>query len=207
MTWYDDRILAEHETFVAATKVSERVTKLYRYSEGVFGLQAALRTTLTTVLPLEGGILLHAAAMADGDRAMVFFGESGAGKSTLAAAATCEVLTDELVALTPTAGGFAARATGFWGTLEGKIPPRRAVRLCALVQLGKGPALEVSPLGPTEAFHALIRTAMFYPVHGVAPRAIAILGRLVSASPAFQMKWAPNTNAWDEIQNHILGPS
>jgi len=57
----------------------------------------------------EGRLVLHAAAVACSNGAVVFLGQTGRGKSTLAAgfhAAGYELLTDDCLLLDPVAGGF-----------------------------------------------------------------------------------------------------
>lgn len=69
-----------------------------------FAAEASLRLMWSLATSNDGGILLHAAGIAVGDRAAIVTGVSGAGKSTLArhaASAGAEVLSDEIVQVFP----------------------------------------------------------------------------------------------------------
>jgi hypothetical protein len=70
-------------------------------------VENVLRILVAHALVARGGVLLHAAGVAEGDRARVFFGVSGAGKTTLSRLAQEEgrrILSDDMVALVPETG-------------------------------------------------------------------------------------------------------
>jgi hypothetical protein len=88
------------------------------------GIADLMRIWFSRVLLHAGGVLLHAAAMVRGGRALVFSGPSGSGKTTLARlAGSHTVLSDESVAILPAPGapdrrgGFLAYGTPFFGEL------------------------------------------------------------------------------------------
>ena len=71
---------------------------------------ALLGPVLAGYLHLRGTPLLHGSAVRIGDRALLFLGRKGAGKSTAAAAlaaAGCEVLSDDVIALKQDGGDMA----------------------------------------------------------------------------------------------------
>lgn len=71
---------------------------------------ALLGPVLAGYLHLRGTPLLHGSAVRIGDRALLFVGRKGAGKSTAAAAlaaAGCEVLSDDVIALEQDGGAMA----------------------------------------------------------------------------------------------------
>ncbi|MCK7475976.1 MAG: SPASM domain-containing protein [Rhodopseudomonas palustris] len=75
--------------------------------------------------PLAGGrgprrLLLHGAAIADRERAVVFVGRSGAGKSTVSRRLPAAALGDDGVLVLPRRGGFAV-----YGTPLTQLPRRR----------------------------------------------------------------------------------
>jgi hypothetical protein len=68
-----------------------------------------LGPVLGLMLRLRGVVCLHASAAAFGDQCVAFAGPPGAGKSTTAAAFAregCGILSDDIVALSESAGGF-----------------------------------------------------------------------------------------------------
>ncbi len=82
--------------------------------EGRFPVETVLKVLLAAELARRGGLLVHGVALAHEDRAALFTGHSGAGKSTLGALWTDAggaLLSDELVAVWPGAGGWRAAGT------------------------------------------------------------------------------------------------
>jgi hypothetical protein len=82
--------------------------------EGRFAVDTALKVMLAGELARRGGLLVHGVAVEHQGRAALFTGHSGAGKSTLGALWTKAggaLLTDELVAVWPEAGGWRAAGT------------------------------------------------------------------------------------------------
>lgn len=83
-------------------------------------LDAFLRSLIGALLLRSGGLMLHSAGLVRNGKAYLFLGRSGAGKSTLsrlAAAAGCEVLSDEINLLRPEKGRFRAYGSPFWGEM------------------------------------------------------------------------------------------
>lgn len=83
-----------------------------------YPVEAVLKLLLARTLLPRGGLVVHGVGLTDGARAAVFVAESGGGKSTLARCAVdggLTLLADELVALAPTPGGYAAHGTP-WNT-------------------------------------------------------------------------------------------
>lgn len=97
-----------------------------------------------------GAVLLHSAAISDGQRAYVFLGRSGAGKSTisrLALDAGWEVLSDDMNALLPGPAGWLVEKLPFAGDL-GQTPTRTsAYPVAGLFWLEQGEIHAIRPLG------------------------------------------------------------
>lgn len=193
-----DRVLVAGVAYRGEIRPAAGTATLVRLPRGAEPLHVLLKVALSSVLPLSGGLLLHAAGLAAPSGTVVFFGPSGAGKSTLAALSPFPVLSDELVALLGPPP-FRGLATGFWGTLPeaSRDAPGGAVR--ALVQLAKGPSFELSRLAPVPALRRLVGVALMPPVAEVWSRALAVLGSAVAAVPVYQMAWSPEEPPWERL--------
>ncbi|PTL83807.1 potassium transporter TrkH [Vitiosangium sp. GDMCC 1.1324] len=147
-----------------------------------FAAEAALRAAVLVSVLRQGGVLLHAAAVAFSGKALVIVGPSGAGKSTLARSAVAAggaLLSDETVALLPS------------GLVHGSpfrsdpdlVPACEAARLARLVWVVKGPAESVSPVDAPEAVRLLLQQA-YRPLPGtvslpeLTARAVVQTGRV-----------------------------
>ena len=82
-----------------------------------FSLDCVLRVIWSTLLPRQGGFLIHGCALRHAEVGFVFPGQSGAGKTTLARKAPDpdDVLTDELSVARRTEDGWRVYGTPFWG--------------------------------------------------------------------------------------------
>jgi hypothetical protein len=148
-------------------------------------------------LPLAGGVALHAAGVVVDGHGVVFFGASGAGKSTLAGTSPHPVVSDELVAV---AGNpFELRRTGFWGALDERRGAPPAAPLAALVELDKGPRLELEPLDAATAFRRLLPVVVLPPAPELWRQATAVVARLVATVPVLRMAWHPAQPPWAAI--------
>lgn len=200
-----ERVRIAHRRYLAEIRPDEHVGCLYRrdFDGGALGI--TLRVALSTRLPLEGGLPLHAAGVLAGAVGLAFFGPSGAGKSTLAATSPWPVLSDELVVA---AGSpFRLLGAGFWGTLG----PREATagaRLSALVELAKGPRFHLSRLSRRTALRRLLGVILVPPHPSVWREALIVLGRLVDAVPVYRMTWSPAQLPWAALEEVLTaGPA
>ncbi|MFY0570879.1 potassium transporter TrkH [Archangium lansingense] len=150
--------------------------------EDPFAAEAALRAALLVAVLRQGGLLLHAAAVAFSGRALVIVGPSGAGKSTLARSAVAAggaLLSDETVGLLPSGR---VHGSPFRSDAD-LVPTCAAARLAHLVWVVKGPAELVSPVEAPESVRLLLQQA-YRPPPGMvsrpelAARAVALLGRV-----------------------------
>jgi hypothetical protein len=166
-------------------------------------LLITLRVALAALLPLRGGLPLHAAGIVTGGRGLAFFGPSGAGKSTLSAsarAAGLTVLSDEQVSLL----GDPPRvlASGFWGALDGTARDAGAP-LAALIELDRGPDLRLTRLTPSEALRRLLGALLVPPHAALWSRALAVAGRFARDVPVYRMAWNPAAPPWDALDARL----
>jgi hypothetical protein len=161
---------------------------------GVF--ENYFRVLVAYRISLAGGVLLHSAAFVRRGRAQVVFGRSGAGKSTsarLALAAGWEVLSDDLNALLPDAGGWRVERLPFAGELT--QAPRRgdSYPLAGLLWLHQSAN---HALRPASAAIMLARLLACTPIVNADPHrlgdVLANLGALVARTRTATLDFAPD---------------
>jgi hypothetical protein len=122
-------------------------------------LDAFLRALISSLLPRQGGFMLHSAGIVKGGRAYLFLGKSGAGKSTLsklAAGAGLEIISDEINLLRPEGRCYRVYGSPFWGEMRCEGRPGRWP-LGGIYLLGKARVNSVSACGGGEALRSLLR--------------------------------------------------
>ena len=190
ISWSEGLCLLEHAAFRAEIDPFRTEARVFRGDTTALGLITTLRTALACLLPLEGGLVLHAAGLEHARAGIAFFGPSGAGKSTLAARSPWAVLSDELVAVIadePVA--FRIRGTPFRKAPAGSQPSAiEQPPLRALVELGKGPAFNLTRLERTEALRRLIGSAAVPAAPPVWSAALRTMGDLVRDVPCYRME-------------------
>lgn len=190
-----------HRDFEAALDARRRLGVLRRDPAGTFPLEVTLRTAMCCLLPLAGGVALHAGGAVLPPGGVVFFGPSGAGKSTAATCCPYSVLSDELVAVR--GDPLEVRATGFWGELASTGASVRGAPLAAVVELAKGPRLSISPLAPEEAFRRLLSCIVLPASDALWNLALANVARLVRAVPCLRLSWSPARSPWEDLPTAI----
>ncbi len=143
----------------------------------------------------EGGLMIHAAALADAGRGWIFSGPSGVGKSTLAGLFPEHALCDEFAALsldgpTPRLGSLP-----FWHSRRG------SAELAGIHLLVHGKADRRRRLAPGEAFARLRREVVWPTFDGEAlNRAFGTLCRLIESVPVWELAFRPGREVWSVIQ-------
>jgi hypothetical protein len=193
--WVEGRVRVTHFRFMAELDPFARRGRLFRRGENSPGLEVSLRTALSSCLPLEGGLPLHAAGLVANENGLVFFGPSGAGKSTLSGLSPHPVVSDELVAVV---GGapFRLASTGFWGAGTSASTTSEPAPLRALIELDKGDRFRLDRLDPREGLRRLIPVVMVPNGPPLWSEALAVLGRLVRQVPVYRMAWSPAHPPW-----------
>jgi hypothetical protein len=162
-------------------------------------LENFLRVLAAHVLLLEGGVLLHSAAVVSSGGAHLFLGPSGAGKSTISHAARSAgrtVVSDDLNVVT---SGFALGGSSFFSEIgtprEGSLP------LGGIYRLEKGAEDALRPMGGGEALASLIACAPFVN-HSrfLAHRLWANLGALVVRVPAHVLTFRREATFWPLLE-------
>jgi len=199
--WQGERLLASHRSFTAEIDPLARSARLHRREQRAYPLETVIRTSLMARLPLDGGLPLHAAGVVLDGHGVAFFGASGAGKSTLAATSPVGVLSDELVAIAPVRP-FTLVRSGFWG--EGGPRGRAAAApLRLLVDLAKGPSLELERLRPAIAAARILASVPVPHVRLLWKRTLAIVAELVGSTRVVRMTWSPAAPPWDALRDWL----
>jgi len=191
--WEGGRVVLRHAAFESSIDPQAGRAWVRRDPETALALITTLRTALSARLPLEGGLVFHAAGLERGGKGLVCFGPSGIGKSTLAARSPWPVLSDELVAVLPRRGGEAHRISGtaFRRPPQGSLasftpePP-----LAALVELAQGPEFRLERLEPRAAVRRILGSITVPPGPPLWAAALAVVGDLVAAVPCYRMAWS-----------------
>jgi hypothetical protein len=165
------------------------------------GLVTTVRTALSARLPLEGGVLIHAAGFDRDGEGLVFFGPSGIGKSTLAGRAPWPVLSDELVAVLPTRGDGPYRVAGaaFPSVPSDQTQPAREPRIAALVELAKGPRFELEKLDARTALRRLLGSIAVPAAPPLWAAAVGVAADLVRRVPAYRMAWSLEESPFEPL--------
>ncbi|HPC83181.1 MAG TPA: hypothetical protein P5234_07675 [Thermoanaerobaculaceae bacterium] len=193
-----DEVVLSHHLFRAHLDPWQRQGRLIRVDDSGAALAITLRVALCSLLPLSGGLPLHAAGVIALGRGLVFFGPSGAGKSTLAGCSPFPVVSDELVVVR--GDPPVLEPSGFWGAREDTNPGAGArVPLRALIKLDQGPRFELVPLPPAEAWRQLTEVVLIPGQPRLWRQAVDVMARLVAGVPVFRMPWNPSLPPWEDL--------
>jgi hypothetical protein len=205
VVWDGERLLLEHATFDAFIDAAAKAAVVRRHGDDPTGLITALRTAVSARLPLDGGVLVHAAALSHRGRAIVFFGPSGIGKSTLAARSPWPVLDDELAAVLPRGDGRPRRVSSVafptqqqaasGSTEEPDEPP-----LGCLVELAQGPRFHLERIERSAALRRLLGSLVVPPAPPLWSAALKVAGDLVREIPCYRMAWSLDASPFEPLE-------
>lgn len=151
------------------------------------------------------GLLLHAAAMAAGDRCLVFPGKSGAGKSTLSRQLIEEgaaVLTDDRVILKKTPSGVLACGTPWPGDAGVAINVSR--KLTGIFFIRHGAENAICGISKKEALERLLPvTSVAWYDRDIVNRQLDFCDQLIAAVPTGEVHFKPGTRVGPLLHNFI----
>jgi hypothetical protein len=201
VSWEGERILLEHSDFEAVIDATASLARVRRDGDAATGLVTTLRTALSARLPLEGGVLVHAAALERRGQGFLFFGPSGIGKSTLARRSPWRVIGDELAAVLPRRGGEGPRVS------SAAFPDRESAdpalseepALACLVELAQGPRFRLERLERGTALRRLLGSLVVPPVPPLWSAALKVAGDLVRERPCYRMEWSLDASPFEPL--------
>jgi len=185
--------------FIAVVNTSSRKV-LVKIWPSQYCFDSFFRILFTLVLATEGGLLLRASAVSEGDRGNVFFGPSGSGKTTVARlAAGRTILADELVIIKPHHGRYWAYGTPF----RGEFTPGRSntrVELTGLYLLKKARHNSLVPMDRAQAIAELYRCVLsFSDDSSLLGRVLDTCSTLVDTIPVCELHFLPDPSFWQVV--------
>jgi hypothetical protein len=180
------------EVFPAADSVERRSDSVSVRNPLTYPLDQLL---FMHFLPHHAGLLLHAAGVRRGAKAVVFLGRSGAGKSTIAqlllAGGEVEGLSDDRVAVRMLDKQVVAFGTPWAGTAL--IGANSGAELCALVHLRQASENQLRDLTRRDALDRLLPLAsiLWYDEER-SSRSLRLCHDLVGRIPSFELGFMPD---------------
>lgn len=165
----------------------------------IYSFDALLRVLVGTILPLRGGLLLHAAAVVGNGCAFVFAGPSGSGKTTVTRlAGTRRVLNDEISAVsTSGSAGPVVMGTPFWGEMGTGPSCKRSFPVNAILFPQRGERDEKVELPGQIALSKLLGcTCTFSSVAQDADRVLRAATIIVGSTPCYELRFRKTDEFW-----------
>lgn len=162
-------------------------------NDNLYCFDSFLRIIYSILLADGDGLLLHSAAVASSDQAVLLVGVSEAGKTTLCSLGFPTVLSDELVAVRRSGSDFVAYSTPFWGEfVAGRVLERRPVG--GIYLLRKGPQHEVRPAQLSSALFEILGCVFFFGPKRLTSAVLDRAGDLVEANLRGEFYFKPTAD-------------
>ena len=202
VAWNGESLLLRHAAFEAVIDATASTAVVRRHGDDPTGLVTTLRTALSARLPLEGGVLVHAAALERRGRGFLFFGPSGIGKSTLAQRSPWRVLSDELVAVLPRRGDGPPCVSGaaFGGPSPADRRSAHEPPLACLIELAQGSRFHLDRLERGTALRRLLGSIVVPPGPPLWSAALKVAGDLVRDTPCYRMEWSLAESPFEPLE-------
>ena len=163
---------------------------------------------MVNLLSQRNGVLVHACAIKDGDRGLLFAGTSGAGKSTTAdlwrLKENITILSDDRVILRKHEGRFWIYGTPWHGS--GRFASPNAVPLTRIYFLKQAPENQLLALNPVDAHtKMLVRSFPTYWDSAGMDFTLGFLDELVREVPCYELGFVPQDSVVDFVrcQNYV----
>jgi hypothetical protein len=176
-----------------------------------FAVDCVLRVLFATLLPREGGMLIHGCGLRRAAIGVVFPGVSGAGKTTLARKApdAADVLSDEIVAVRRLDDGWRVFGTPFWGDFARGGISMRSWPLRTVGFLNQAREVAMTPITSSDATLRLLGCFLSFATDRASvERSLAVAVQLcaeVRSVEANLTRTAPTAMVFRKLAPH-LGP-
>jgi hypothetical protein len=175
-------------------------------------LQNALRVAVAWgLLARRSGLLLHAAAVEEAGRAVLFVGAHGDGKSTAArASAPRATLADDVAVVErqPAGAPWLLWPTPLWAEPDfpGRAADLRARPVALACTLGRGQRVTVERLPAARATAALLARVPFAAGPELAAAATELAGELATSVPVVRLERDRDADFWPGISEQLAAP-
>ena len=158
---------------------------------------------MINLLSQGNGVLVHACAVKDGDRGLLFAGTSGAGKSTIAdlwnLRENFTILSDDRVIIRKYEGKFWVYGTPWHGS--GRFASPDSVPLTRIYFLKQAPKNQLLALKPVDAYtKMLVRSFPTYWNSAGMDFTLGFLDELVQEVPCFVLGFVPDNSVVDFVR-------
>lgn len=162
-----------------------------------------LRVAFAHLALEKGALLLHGAGVVRDETAYVFFGPSGSGKTTVTTLSKgARILSDDLVILVPTDGGYAASSVPFRGLMTPPATSDGAWPLAGLFRLVKADEDRVEPLDAPHAVGELIQSLPFVTdCAGAMPKVLKVATDVAGTTPVSRLHFRKDAGFWRAVEN------
>ncbi|MFC1804890.1 radical SAM protein [Candidatus Omnitrophota bacterium] len=183
-----------------------KLTHLYLKGQTAGASPLLINYAYSQILPLENGLLLHAASVSKDGRGFLFLGPSEGGKSTVASLSRRHtVIGDDIVAVKKRAGGFLAYATPWKQRDFIKADSRVRAALKAMIFLKKSDKFSLEPLREDEALLGLMNQIPFlaFTERPFIDKLFSTCVELARTMPCYRMGFRREEDFWPVLEREL----